>query len=186
MPSSDRHRRGSQRPHRQHRRRRTVNQFGELAARCRWATRRSGRRLVVDDDRLDLVDRPHAEAQQALGDVGVVGLHPVLAKLVGTGSLRREPHRGAGRLAELLPVAASSSGHVTPWAVPPEVLRIRSIPAVMLPHWSEPPICKLDAVLVVKMSEVVGLQEHVAELGERDPVLAVEARPARTPWPSSD
>ena len=30
---------------------------------------------------------------------------------------------------------------VRPCAVAPDVRRIRSMPAVMLPHWSEPPIC---------------------------------------------
>ena len=34
----------------------------------------------------------------------------------------------------------------------------------------------LAAVVLVQPEVVVGLQQHVAELGERDPVLALEAR----------
>ena len=39
------------------------------------------------------------------------------------------------------------------------------MPAVMLPHWSLPPICSSQPCSVVQVHEVVGLQEHVAELG---------------------
>jgi hypothetical protein len=38
-----------------------------------------------------------------------------------------------------------------------------------LPHWSLPPVCR------VQVQEVVGLQQHVAELGEADAVLPLQA-----------
>ena len=42
-------------------------------------------------------------------------------------------------------------------------------PAVMLPHWSAPPDLELHAHRPVQVPVVGGLQEHVAELGEREP-----------------
>ena len=48
------------------------------------------------------------------------------------------------------------------------------MPAVMLPHWSEPPTCSDAAVVGVEPPVVVGLQEHVAELGVGDARLALE------------
>ena len=38
----------------------------------------------------------------------------------------------------------------------------------MLPHWSAPPICISTPSLAVQRREVVGLEGHVAELGERE------------------
>jgi hypothetical protein len=37
------------------------------------------------------------------------------------------------------PVAVVISGETTANALPPSAFRISSTPAVMLPHWSEPP-----------------------------------------------
>ena len=44
---------------------------------------------------------------------------------------------------------------------------------------------QLDAVRGVEVPEVVGLQQHVAELGVRDAGLAGQPGLAPTPWPSS-
>jgi hypothetical protein len=85
---------------------RPVDQIGELPSEVALGEPPFRDRRVVGNDCLDLVDGPHAEAEQALGDVGVIGLHPVLAKLVRAGSLGIEPHGVACRLAELLSVAA--------------------------------------------------------------------------------
>ena len=45
---------------------------------------------------------------------------------------------------------------------------------MMLPHWSEPPICSTAAVAPVELDEVVGLQDHVVEFEEAQRLLAVE------------
>ncbi len=49
--------------------------------------------------------------------------------------------------------------------------RISSRPAVMLPHWSAPPICSSTPIVPVQVGEVVRLQQHVAEFGERQAAL---------------
>ena len=62
--------------------------------------------------------------------------------------------------------------------------RMRSMPAVMLPHWSEPPTCSSQPWSLVQHAVVVGLQQHVAELGEGDAGLALDAGFGPTPWPA--
>ncbi len=42
---------------------------------------------------------------------------------------------------------------------------------VMLPHWSLPPTWSRQPYVVEEMEVVVGLEQHVAELGERDPLI---------------
>ena len=42
---------------------------------------------------------------------------------------------------------------------------------VMLPHWSLPPICRSQPWSIVQAQEVVGLEEHVAELGVADALI---------------
>jgi hypothetical protein len=46
------------------------------------------------------------------------------------------------------PEAVVRSGKVSPWALPPLIRRIRSIPAVMFPHWSFPPAWTAALILV--------------------------------------
>ena len=52
--------------------------------------------------------------------------------------------------------------------------RPRSMPVTILPHWSEPPICRMQFVALVEFDEVVGLQHHVIEFDERKFLLAIE------------
>jgi hypothetical protein len=66
------------------------------------------------------------------------------------------------------PSAVVISGVDRACAAAPSVRRTRSTPAVMFPHWSEPPACSVQP-------EVVGLQDLVAELRVADPGVAVEA-----------
>ena len=73
------------------------------------------------------------------------------------------------------PSARVMSGRVSPCTDAPARLRMRSMPAVMLPHWSEPPTCSSTGHVLVQPCVVVGLQQHVAELRERDAVLARDA-----------
>ena len=45
----------------------------------------------------------------------------------------------------------------------------------MLPHWSEPPICRRQSARRGQLEKVVGLEDHVVELQEAQRLLAVEA-----------
>ena len=63
--------------------------------------------------------------------------------------------------------------------------RARSIPAVMLPHWSLPPTCNWQPKLLVQMNKVVRLQQHIAELGVADAAFAFQADLSQNPWPAS-
>ena len=69
----------------------------------------------------------------------------------------------------LAPSVLVISGVTRACACVPRARRIRSTPAVMLPHWSLPPHLEKAAVAVEQGHVVVGLQQHVAELGVRDP-----------------
>ena len=57
--------------------------------------------------------------------------------------------------------------------------RIRSMPAVMLPHWSDPATWSSQPSVSLRTQIVVGLQQHVGELGEGDAVLPLDAGPDR-------
>ena len=68
----------------------------------------------------------------------------------------------------LVPSEFVTSGVANACAWPPSARRISSTPPVRLPHWSEPPNCRVHAVVAVEVEEVHRLQEHVAELGVAD------------------
>ena len=57
------------------------------------------------------------------------------------------------------------------------------MPATMLPYWSEPDDLQRAAQAALQVQEVVRLQQHVAELGVADALLAV-LQPRRAPSPS--
>ena len=76
-------------------------------------------------------------------------------------------------LPNLLPSALVTSGAVSPNASTCAASRrIRSMPATMLPHWSEPADLHASRRAFVQVQEVVRLQQHVAELGVADALLA--------------
>ena len=77
-------------------------------------------------------------------------------------------------LPNFTPEAVVTSGITRPWAFRARSFRMRSMPAVMLPHWSLPPICTRASVAIEQLQEVVRLQQQVAELGERNPLFALE------------
>ncbi len=77
----------------------------------------------------------------------------------------------ASVLPNLVPSALVTSGDVSPKAWVSRRRRMRSTPSVMLPHWSLPAHLQAAAVAVEQLQEVPGLQQHVAELGEGDPLL---------------
>ena len=62
--------------------------------------------------------------------------------------------------------------------------RIRSVPAVRLPHWSLPPVCSVQPYSPEQLQVVHALQDLVAELGVADALVAVRAgrrpRPCRS------
>ncbi len=58
------------------------------------------------------------------------------------------------------------------------------MPLTMLPHWSEPPICSVHALALVELHEVVGLEDHVVELEERQLLVALEPELHPNPSPA--
>ena len=102
--------------------------------------------------------------------------------LVGRGRARRAP---PAVLPNLAPSALVSSGQVRPWAAPPsgaadEVDAGGDVaPLVGAAH------LQLDVVVLVQPPEVVGLEQHVAELGVGDARGSPPSGPAPTPWPPS-
>ena len=124
-------------PHRRRARASTISSASE-----RWASRRWGapRRARPASASISSTGRSENVSSCAL-DLVVGNLHPVLAELVRAGLRRRRATPGAGGLAQLRPVgrpSAAASENACTWS--PRLRRIRSTPAMMLPHWSDPPI----------------------------------------------
>ena len=121
------------------------------------------------DERRDLVARLQREELQVAGDVAVIGVHPELVELVRRRQGRVEPDRPALRLAELRPrCRRDERRHETVCLAgldaTDQVDPRRDIsPLVAAAH--------LDGAcfLPVEVQEIVGLQQHVAELGVRNP-----------------
>ena len=61
--------------------------------------------------------------------------------LVSSGSSQTVPD---SVLPNLVPSDFVISGVVSACALPPSMRRMRSTPATMLPHWSEPPVCSVQ------------------------------------------
>ena len=151
-------------------------------ARRRCACRRSGAASCSATTRVDLVDRQQREPRQQLADLAVVGLHEVLDR-ARTGSCgpgrarpgRRWSCRASSRLA---PVRSGqhSAWTVTPSAAADEVdAREDVAPLVRAAD------LQLAALVLVQPPVVVGLQQHVRELGVRDAVLALDPGSHRLP-----
>ena len=113
------------------------------SASARWATRVCGRRGLLDEHRLDLGERP--ERRASAGSVPTTSSSTCTQNWrnwYGRGALRVEPHGAADRLAELRPVALEhQAGACMANTCLPSRRRMRSMPAMMLPHWSLAPTC---------------------------------------------
>ena len=131
-------------------------------------------RALERREALDLVERQHGEQFQEAGDVGVLGVAPVLPVVVGAHLIGVEPHRAGRGLAHL---GARRRGDqrrgqreqlraVQPAA---EIDAVDDIaPLVRAAHLQH------AAVAAVQLDEIVGLQDHVIEFEERQLLLALE------------
>ncbi len=155
--------------------RRAVHQRRHLVGERSLAEPQVRRLGVFGDDRPDLFDRPQRERQQLRLDQFVGRLHPVLAELVRAGLGRIEPapaRRWSCRAC--VPSAAVSSGHENACTCSPRLRRMRSTPGDDVAPLVGPADLDRAAQVVVQPEVVVGLQQHVAELGEGDAVLGVD------------
>ena len=127
-------------------------------------------------DRLELVALEPREALEVLHHVAIVGVQPELVERGRATCARRRatPRRlRSCRTSRRWPWSAAARPGRARCA--PRTFRTSSQPAVMLPHWSLPPICSVQRSRSCSTRIVVGLQQLVAELGETDAVVALEA-----------
>ena len=110
-------------------------------ASTRWASRLPGSAACSAMVRGDLVEREEGEQLEVALDVAVVGVEPELVEVVRAGLLGVEPDVAGLALAEL---GARRRGeereHQAVRLLARRACPISSMPAVMLPHWSLPPI----------------------------------------------
>ncbi len=134
---------------------------------------------VLGGDGVDVLDRNERELQQVALDIGVGQVDEVLIERVGRRARGIEEQRPVDALAELLAVRARDEGHrqtVDGRAGTPahEVDAGRDVaPLIRAAR------LQLAVQVLVQPRVVVGLQQHVAELRERDAVLARDAAPDR-------
>src|SRR6202000_3106614 len=76
----------------------------------------------------------------------------------------------ASGLSELRPVADVTNGTVRAWTAAAGFCPTNRAAAVMFPPLSEPPDLKHAPMASMQFDVVVGLQQHVAELGVGDPL----------------
>ena len=95
-----------------------MDESGDLPARPRWArgarAPRRGR-----PHRVDLGHRQERELGQVLGDLAVVGLHPVLEELVRAGAAGSSQTLAPVVLPSFVPSGAVRSGQASPWTAAP-------------------------------------------------------------------
>ena len=72
------------------------------------------------------------------------------------------------------PEAVVISGVVSACSCGVPMRRPRSMPLTMLPHWSEPPICRRQSIALVQHDEIIGLQDHVVEFDKAHLLVALE------------
>ena len=114
----------------------------------------------------DLLERQEGQHTDALQNVRVADVAPILVEVVGACLVRVEPHRAAGGLAHLLALAVHQQrdGHgVRVLAeLPADQLRAAEhiAPLVVAAE------LHIAAVVLEEVIEVVGLHDHVVELKE--------------------
>jgi len=125
---------------------------------------------------LDLVEGPQRQHPQIRRDHAIVGLNPELTELIRRRPLGGQPHRLARRrLAELVSIGAQHE-----WMGEGVGCIAEPAPNELDPGNDVAPLVaasglQLHVVGLVEVAEVVGLQQHVAELGVTDAVLALDA-----------
>src|SRR3954452_17925739 len=130
--------------------------------------------LVASDKILDLLDGQEREPEQLTAHLPVVHLDEVLIELEWTRLRRVEPCTGAGGLAELGAVGRREEWpahgmHAAAGAAANQIDAGQNVaPLVRATD------LQLTALVLVQPPVVEGLQEHVGELGVRDPVLALD------------
>ena len=153
---------------------RAVNQIGHRFGQGLVRFARAGIFRVLLFQRFDFFLRQKREEFQVADDVAVVGVDPELVEAIDAGAFRIEPDGAGFGLAEFRAVGVGDERQrqaIRPCL--PSFLRVRSMPAVMLPHWSLPPICSSQLWSRHSTIEIERLEQHVAELGVADARLAV-------------
>jgi hypothetical protein len=89
----------------------------------------------------DFLPAQKSEKLQVTHHVAVVGANPELVEAIHAGFPGVQPNGAGGGLAELGAVAVEDQRQSQPEDVRAGFLAVNSMPAVMLPHWSLPPIC---------------------------------------------
>ncbi len=131
----------------------------------------AGRLGMGAQDPVELRHRQESELGQHPRQVGVVDVHPVLEEGEGRRHGRVEPDARSRRLAQLGAVDGSEEGPAQRMgggtlATPDEIDARQDVaPLVRAAH------LQLAAVVPVEVVVVVGLQQHVAELGVGDAML---------------
>ncbi len=173
----DRRRTARRRPRRprlrhRHRARARSSRAPALAGR----TARVGRSCVFGQKRLDLGDRPQRERQQLFAERR--RRRPAASaggSWYGRWSCAASSHvRAPVVLPSLVPSAAFSSGHENACTCTCRLRRMRSTPDDDVAPLIGPADLDQATEVVVEPEVVVRLEQHVAELGERDAVLALE------------
>ena len=126
--------------------------------------------------RRDLLLGQPGEVAEVANHVGILLVEPELVEPVGRRPPRIQPDGALFRLAELHPIGAGHQridegvGALAPDAADQLDARDDVAPLVAAARLES------AAVLVVELQKVVGLQEHVAELGVRDAILPLQPR----------
>ena len=124
--------------------------------------------------RRDLVHRQRREELQEAGDVGVLGVAPVLPEVIGAEQVRVEPDRALGRLAHL----GARRGGQQRRGQRVELLRAHAVAEVDAVDDIAPLVgaahLQIAAVAARQFDVVVGLADHVVEFEEGHRLLAVE------------
>ena len=162
-----------------------MGQLGDVARQRALGDAPLGRGGVLRLQLLDPAPVEHREPAQVDAHVAIVRVDPVLVEAVGRGERRVQPDRLAG-----LALAELGAGRREQERVGEAVGRLpaagpgaRRAPDQLQAGRDVPPLVgaaalQLDPVRALQVGEVGRLQEHVAELGEGEPLADPGLRPS--------
>ena len=90
----------------------------------------------------DLLLRQRREDLDIACRIGIIDIQPELVEGVWARALGIEPYIATLGLTELTTVGLRDQRTYQSIASPASIRRISSVPVVIFPHWSEPPICR--------------------------------------------
>ena len=142
-----------------------MHQAGEVGSQPLSARPAAGVGSVLILQLLDLRSRQIGEVSQTLADVGVLRIVPILIELIRAGFLGREPEGPGLGLAHFRAVGlrqqrASDAMELYAADPPGEIDSRRDVAPLVAAAGLQ-----FAAVMFVKVDEIVGLEQHVAELG---------------------